>query len=267
MLKEYSGVIPGVEAVMIQFRNILFFYMNKFSKTFYAKIIKLLIRYLIIGIALFIVISFFSVLLLKWIDPITSSIIVQRQVSSLFKNGSISMEFDWVNYDDISPHMKLAVIAAEDQNFPLHFGFDMEQIEKAIEQNKRGRRMRGASTITQQLSKNLFLWEGKSFVRKGLEAYFTILMESILSKARILEIYLNMIETGNMVFGVGAASRIYFRKNASMLSASDSALIAAILPNPLKRSAKYPSDYTLRRRNWILSQMNSLGGVKYIENL
>ena len=160
----------------------------------------------------------------------------------------------------------LAVIAAEDQNFPFHFGFDFDQIEKAIEQ-RTWRRLRGASTITQQVAKNLFLWEGRSFIRKGLEAYFTVLIELLWSKERILEVYLNIIEMGDMIFGVGAASQIYFKKLPSKLTRSQAALLTATIPNPRRFSAKRPSGYILRRQSWILGQMSSLGGVEYLNNL
>ncbi|MCC7094343.1 MAG: monofunctional biosynthetic peptidoglycan transglycosylase, partial [Ignavibacteriaceae bacterium] len=175
--------------------------------------------------------------------------------------------YQWFSYDEISKQMSLAVIAAEDQNFPNHFGFDFEQIEKAIEQSNRGKRLRGASTITQQVAKNLFLWEGRSFIRKGLEAYFAVLIELLWSKERILEVYLNIIETGDMIFGVGAASQIYFKKLPSKLTRSQAALIAATIPNPVRFSVRRPSGYILRRQNWILGQMSSLGGVEYIRNL
>jgi monofunctional biosynthetic peptidoglycan transglycosylase len=163
--------------------------------------------------------------------------------------------------------MAIAVVAAEDQNFPFHFGFDFEQIEKAIEQSNRGRKLRGASTITQQVAKNLFLWEGRSFIRKGFEAYFTVLLELLWSKERILEVYLNIIETGDMIFGVGAASQIYFKKLPLKITRSQAALVAATIPNPKRFSARNPSGYIFRRQSWILGQMSSLGGTAYLKNL
>lgn len=216
----------------------------------------------------FIIVSIFVVLLLKWLNPITSSIMIQRKIEAVitFKERQI-IAYQWFSYDDISKQMALAVVAAEDQNFPNHFGFDFEQIEKAIEQHNRGRKLRGASTITQQVAKNLFLWEGRSFIRKGFEAYFTLLIELLWSKERILEVYLNIIETGDMIFGVGAASQIYFKKLPSKLNRSQAALIAATIPNPNRFSVKRPSGYVLRRQGWILGQMSSLGGVEYLKNL
>ena len=216
----------------------------------------------------FLFFSAFSVLLMRWINPITSSIMIQRKISAVltFKDKQI-IAYEWFRYDDISKQMALAVVAAEDQNFPTHFGFDIQQIQKAIKQHERGRRLRGASTITQQVAKNLFLWEGRSFIRKGLEAYFTVLIELLWSKERILEVYLNIVEMGDMIFGVGAASQIYFKKTPDKLSTGQAALLAATIPNPIRFSAKHPSSYILRRQNWILDQMSSLGGVDYIRNL
>ena len=193
---------------------------------------------------------------------------IQRQVEALVTFSDRQMiAYQWFSYDEISKEMALAVVAAEDQTFPQHFGFDFEQIEKAIKQFEKGRRLRGASTITQQVAKNLFLWEGRSFIRKGLEAYFTILIELFWSKERILEVYLNIVELGDMIFGVGAASQIYYKKPPNKLTRSQAALIAATIPNPKRFSVRKPSGYVLRRQSWILGQMSSLGGTGYIKNL
>ena len=193
---------------------------------------------------------------------------IQRKIEAVvtFKERQM-IACEWFSYDDISKQMAIAVIAAEDQNFPFHFGFDFEQIEKAIEQSNRGRKLRGASTISQQVAKNLFLWEGRSFIRKGFEAYFTVLIELLWSKERILEVYLNIIETGDMIFGVGAASQIYFKKLPSKITRSQAALVAATIPNPKRFSARNPSGYIFRRQSWILGQMSSLGGTSYLKNL
>ena len=216
----------------------------------------------------FIILSVFSVLMLKWINPLTSSIMVQRKIEAIVTFEERQMiAYEWFSYDNISKQMAVAVIAAEDQNFPYHFGFDFEQIEKALKQHERGRRLRGASTITQQVAKNLFLWEGRSLIRKGLEAYFTLLIELLWSKERTLEVYLNIIEMGDMIFGVGAASQIYFKKLPIKLTRSQAALLTATIPNPKRFSAKRPSGYILRRQNWILGQMSSLGGTSYLKNL
>lgn len=238
---------------------------NKFNfKNFVKKIPKLVLKFC----AIFIVLSIAIVFLLKWLNPITSSIMIQRKISALVTLKEKQMiAYEWFSYKDISKNMALAVVAAEDQNFPTHFGFDFNQIEKAIEQHERGRRLRGASTITQQVAKNLFLWEGRSFVRKGLEAYFSLLIELLWSKERILEVYLNIVETGDMIFGVGAASQIYFKKLPAKLTRSQAALLAATIPNPIRFSVRRPSGYILRRQTWILGQMISLGGINYLKDL
>jgi len=213
-------------------------------------------------------ITFTSVLLLRWVHPWTSSIMVQRKVEALLASDKdASLHYNWVNFDSISPHMAVAVIAAEDQRFPTHFGFDLHEIGKAIEAHGSGKKLRGASTISQQVAKNLYLWEGGGFLRKGIEVYFTTLIEICWSKERILEVYLNIAEMGEMTFGVGAASEIYYKKEAASLQASQAALLAAILPGPRIYSVKSPSSYTLKRKNWILRQMKNLGGPNYLNNL
>jgi monofunctional biosynthetic peptidoglycan transglycosylase len=204
---------------------------------------------------------------MRWINPVTSSIMIQRQISALFEGEFELVKYHWVDYDDVSKFMPIAIVAAEDQNFPKHFGFDFKQIEKALKENKRGRRVRGASTITQQVAKNLFLWEGKSFFRKGIEAYFTLLIELLWDKQRIIEVHMNIAEMGDKIFGVGTASVAYFKKPAAGLNIRQAALLAAILPNPKKYSAVKPSGYVRGRQNWIVRQINSLGGVNYLKDL
>lgn len=242
--------------------------MTKRKKFNLKQIIKKLPKIILKIFLWFIFLSIFLVLLLKWVNPPTTSIMIQRKIESLISwNERQMIAYEWYSYDDISKQMALAVIAAEDQNFPFHFGFDFDQIEKALKQHELGRRLRGASTITQQVAKNLFLWEGRSFIRKGLEAYFSVLIELLWSKERTLEVYLNIIEMGDMIFGVGAASQIYFKKLPSKLTRSQAALLTATIPNPRRFSAKRPSGYILRRQSWILGQMSSLGGVEYLNNL
>lgn len=154
--------------------------------------------------------------------------------------------------------MVLAAIAAEDNNFPTHYGFDFEAIEKAQKYNKHGKRIRGASTITQQTCKNAYLWLGRNYVRKGLEMYYTFLVETVWSKKRIMEVYLNSIEMGDGIFGIEAASRVYFKKPASQLTKAEAAIIAASFPNPRKRNPAAPSGYLLNRQQLVLSLMNKL---------
>ncbi|MEJ2493985.1 MAG: monofunctional biosynthetic peptidoglycan transglycosylase [Ignavibacteriaceae bacterium] len=217
-------------------------------------------------VLILIAVSFFQVVVLKWINPFTSSIMLQRQLSIFFSDQG-KINYRWIDYRNISKQVALAVVASEDQNFPYHIGFDFEQINKALKENKKRRHMRGASTITQQVAKNLFLWEGQSFLRKGIEAYYTVLIEFFWSKKRILEMYLNIAEMGKGVFGAGAASIIYFKKLPNRLTKSEGALIAAVLPNPERYSIKYPSNYIRSRQFWIMRQMDLLGGVSYIKDL
>ena len=159
------------------------------------------------------------------------------------------------------------MIAAEDQNFPAHYGFDLQSINDALKDRQRGRRVRGASTISQQVAKNLFLWPGQSWLRKGLEVYFTVLIETLWPKQRILEVYLNVAEFGRGVFGVGAAADVYFRKRAASLNQYDAALLAAVLPSPKRMRANAPSSYVRERQQSMLEQMRGLGGTALLKEL
>jgi monofunctional biosynthetic peptidoglycan transglycosylase len=172
-----------------------------------------------------------------------------------------------VPLEEIAPAMGVAVIAAEDQNFVEHFGFDWQAIEKAMAHNEHSRRKRGASTVSQQTAKNLFLWESRSWVRKGFEVYFTLLLETVWSKRRILEVYLNSVEFGDGIFGVEAASRHFFGKPARSLSAMDAALLAAVLPNPRRFRVDAPTAYVRGRQAWIHRQMQQLGGDTLVRSL
>lgn len=173
------------------------------------------------------------------------------------------IQHDWVPIEEISPALPLAVIASEDQNFLNHSGFDVKAIEKAMEENKKGKRIRGASSISQQTAKNVFLWPQRSWVRKGLEVYFTFLMEVFWSKERILEVYLNSIEMGKGIYGAEAAAQAWFSKPAARLSAYEAAAIAAILPNPRQYRANPASNYISNRKNWIVRQMQNLGPINF----
>jgi len=196
-----------------------------------------------------------------------SAVMVDRQVSAWLEGDfSYRAHSDWVGMDDISPWMGLAVIAAEDQKFPEHWGIDVGAIEKALTYNERNEnRVRGASTISQQMVKNLFLWDGRSWVRKGLEAGLTLVTETVWSKQRILTVYLNIAEFGEGIFGVEAAARHYFKKSAKQLTASEAALLAAVLPNPIRFKVNAPSNYVIQRQHWILRQMRQLGGESFIK--
>jgi monofunctional biosynthetic peptidoglycan transglycosylase len=170
---------------------------------------------------------------------------------------------DWVPLEEISPNLQKAVIASEDGNFLKHSGFDFEAMQKAFKNNQKGRKLKGGSTISQQTAKNVFLWQGRSYVRKGLEAYFTVLIELIWGKKRIMEVYLNSIEMGNGVYGVQEASRVWFKKDAKNLTAHEAAAIAAILPNPRLYKASNSSGYINRRKEKIKRVMNTLGPIVY----
>jgi len=193
------------------------------------------------------------IILLKWFYP---PITITQFVSWISGNG---LQRDYVRSESISSHARLAVIASEDQIFPDHSGFDWKNMKKAMRYNeKKPGRIRGASTISQQVAKNVFLWQGKSFIRKGLEAYFTFMIELIWGKRRIMEVYLNVIEMGKGIFGIEQAAQFYFNKQAKSLSMQEAALIATCLPNPKRIRIKPPSAYASRRSNWVIQQMKFL---------
>jgi len=199
------------------------------------------------------------IFLLKWIDPP----ITTTELSSWISGTGLKR--DYITFDKMSPNIRLAVMASEDQLFPDHNGFDLKSIKKALESKKS--RIRGASTISQQVAKNVFLWQGRSWLRKGLEVYFTFMIELVWGKQRILEMYLNVSEMGKGIFGIEAAAQKYFKKPAKKLTRTEAAMIAACLPNPKKYSVKPPSNYISRRYPWILTQMNNLEGDEDVEKL
>jgi monofunctional biosynthetic peptidoglycan transglycosylase len=187
----------------------------------------------------------------------------KRTYQQIAQGKPVKIERQWKSLDEISPHLVRAVIAAEDNNFPRHFGFDLDAMKNALEHNQKSSRLHGASTITQQTAKNVFLWPRRSYVRKAFEFYFTFLMEVFWSKKRIMEVYLNVIETGPGIYGAEAAARRYFHKPASRLTPAESALIAAALPAPRKRNPGNPSAYMLRRQAQILDVMEKIGPIKW----
>jgi monofunctional biosynthetic peptidoglycan transglycosylase len=205
---------------------------------------------------------FIYLIILKWIDP---PITVTQLASWVSGDG---LRRDYVRIDQVSSQVPLAIMAAEDQLFPDHNGFDVKSIQKAMDahDNKR-KKLRGASTISQQVAKNVFLWQGRSWVRKGIEAYFTFMIEAVWGKRRILEMYLNVAEMGKGIYGIEAASRAYFRKPAKSLTASEAAKIAACLPNPKKYHVNPPSAYITKRYPWVVRQMDNLRGDKDIRDL
>jgi monofunctional biosynthetic peptidoglycan transglycosylase len=206
-----------------------------------------------------------AVLVLRFLPPPTTAFMLEARLDALIHaEHDYRTRYQWVPLEAISPHAALAVIASEDQQFPFHFGFDLRSIREAVRAHERGgRKLRGASTISQQVAKNLFLWSGHSFVRKGLEAVFTLLIEASWPKERILEMYLNIAEFGRGIYGVEAAARSYFHKDAAHLSSTESALLAVVLPNPRLMRVEAPSRYVLAQRDWILRQMANLGGPAY----
>jgi len=207
------------------------------------------------------------VLLLRFIPPPGTALMVERKIESWFDGEPIDLQRDWQSWDNISDDLKVAVMAGEDQKFPEHWGFDFGAIQAALAHNERGGSIRGASTLSQQVAKNLFLWSGRSWLRKGLEAWFTALIEVFWPKQRILEVYLNSVEWDAGVFGAEAAARHHFGVSARSLSRQQASLLAAVLPNPRVYSASHPSAYVARRAGWIRQQMSQLGGDSYLIGL
>jgi monofunctional glycosyltransferase len=200
-------------------------------------------------------------LLFRFVRPPVSALMIEQRIDSWTTGQKYSAQYQWVDFDRIAPPMASAVIASEDQNFLHHRGFDWGAIQRAIDHDENSDRLRGASTLTQQTAKNLFLWPGRTWVRKALEAYFTVLLETCWDKRRILETYLNIAEFGDGVYGVEAASQRYFHKPAARLTSEDAAVLAAVLPNPHRLKANAPSRYVRQRQDWILQQMRQLGPV------
>ena len=224
------------------------------------------LRMLLLVLAAWAAVTLLAVVALRWIDPPTTAFMLRDRIGGLF-DEEYQFRHEWRDWDQISKYAPLAVIAAEDQQFPFHRGFDFKQIDKALEDRERGRRVRGASTISQQVAKNLFLWPGQSWFRKGLEAGITVLIELAWPKRRILEVYLNVAEFGPGTWGVQAASRRYFRKDASRLTPAEAALLAAVLPSPRRYRIDAPGPYVRKRQAWIQRQMTALGGPAYLRNL
>ncbi|MGZ3931162.1 MAG: monofunctional biosynthetic peptidoglycan transglycosylase [Bacteroidia bacterium] len=207
----------------------------------------------------FVVLSIVSVIVFRWVPVPVTPLMVIRCVQQKSDGKEMRLKHDWVPLEQISPKLQLAVVCSEDQNYLKHFGFDWGAIEKAMKENEKGGKVRGASTITQQTAKNVFLWPGRSYVRKAFEVWFTLLIEVFWSKERIMEVYLNSIEMGNGVYGAQAAAQFWFHKDAAKLSRDQAAAIAAVLPNPLVYKAEPASSYIGKRKEWIKQQMNYWG--------
>lgn len=226
------------------------------------------LRRLLLAPLVLLLLSIVQVLALRFVDPPFSSFMAIRQFQAWGEGDwSFRIAHDWRDLDRISPNLMLALVAAEDQTFADHHGFDLKAIEKARKQNARGRKVRGGSTISQQTAKNLFLWGGRSWVRKGIEAWYTVLIETLWPKWRILEVYANIAEFGDGVYGAQAAARSFFGRDAGSLSASQGARLAAVLPNPKRYNARNPGPYVQRRSHAIQWQMRQVGGSAYLRRL
>jgi monofunctional glycosyltransferase len=233
------------------------------NSSIYRWVLKKLFR----GTLYFFGISIVWVILLKFIPVWITPTMIDRKFTAVFNGKDSEIHSDWTPYEDISKEAALAVVASEDQLFPDHYGFDFDAMWGAFKHNWKGKRIKGASTISQQVAKNVFLWQGRSYIRKILEVYFTFLIEVIWGKERILEVYLNVAETGKMTFGVEAASQRFFGHSASNISRNEAARIAAVLPSPNRFSIANPSNYVQRRTNFIMRQMRGLGGRAYISKM
>jgi monofunctional glycosyltransferase len=196
------------------------------------------------------------IIALKWMNPPTTLTMIGSRIGLIGSDKNFKRQ--WVDYADISSNAKLAVMSSEDQLFPEHEGFDYKSIEKAMDESKKGKRRRGASTISQQVAKNVFLWQGGGWFRKGLEVYFTFMIEKIWGKKRILEVYLNVAEMGDGIFGIEAAAQTYYKKKASALNREEAAMIAACLPNPITHTVVPAARITVWRQKRILQQMRNL---------
>ncbi len=235
---------------------------NKSSKLPFQ---KRLLRFCIKWILILWVSSVVAIVLGKFLPVFFTPTMLSRKIDAWSEGNSGKIYSNWTSYDEIDKNCGLAVIASEDQLFPDHNGFDFDAMVGAVKNNMKGKRIKGASTISQQVAKNVFLWQGRSYFRKGLEVYFTFMIEMIWGKKRILEVYLNVAETGKMTFGVEAACRKYYDHTSTEVSKSEAARIAAVLPNPIRFSIKNPSGYVLRRTGQIQRQMRMLGGKRFME--
>jgi monofunctional glycosyltransferase len=226
-------------------------------------LLKRIFRIIKYAIIIFFVSSILTVVLYRFVRPPFTPLMVIRLFDQAFGPDKIRLKKKWKPLDKISGNMVMAVVAAEDQRFTEHFGFDFDAMKKAYKNNKRGRRIKGASTISQQVAKNVFLWPGRSYTRKGFEAYFTLLIELTWPKERIMEMYLNVVELGKGIYGVEMASQFYFHKPAKTLTIYEAAAIASVLPNPRKWSPVKQGPYIQRRTNWIVRNMYNLERIKY----
>ncbi len=231
---------------------------KKGKKSSWKSLVCKILKWTGIVVLAFMAISILTVIAYRFINPPITPLMISRSLEGVKPRA----KRQWVPFEQIPQSMVEAVVASEDNKFIKHHGFDFGEMREAYQQNKKGKRLRGASTITQQMCKNVFLWNGRSYIRKGLEAWFTVWVELLWSKQRIMEVYLNVIEMGNGIYGIGATSQTYYHKPASRLSREETAMIATILPSPQKRNPAKPTEYMWRRQQQILDLMNKIGPVK-----
>lgn len=212
----------------------------------------------------FVLLTVLQVATVRFIDPWTSAFMLARRVEAWSVGEALRIDFRWRDWDEVSPHLPIALVAAEDQKFPVHRGFDLDAIDAALARYQGDGRLRGASTISQQVAKNLYLWSGRSWLRKGLEAWYTVLIEALWPKRRILEVYANLAEFGDGVYGAEAAAQRFFGRPAAELTPAQSARLAAVLPSPRRHDARDPGPYVVRRQYWIEQQVRQLGGPEYL---
>ncbi|AUZ84594.1 monofunctional biosynthetic peptidoglycan transglycosylase [Methylophaga nitratireducenticrescens] len=225
------------------------------------RIYRFLLKVLLLTILTFVLLSLLLVLPFRWVNPPITMVMADRWITS---NEDFQLRKTWLSWDEMPKHAALAVITSEDQKFPLHSGFDLKAIQQALKERERRGGLRGASTISQQVAKNMYLWTGRSWFRKGLEVWFTLLIELSWSKQRILEIYLNIAEWGPGVFGLEAASQYHFGRSAMKLTPIQAALLASSLPSPIKYHPAKPAQHLYQRAQWNLQQQRKLGGVHWL---
>lgn len=223
-------------------------------------IIKRILKILLKIILWFFILSVGSTILFRWVPIPVTPLMLKRCIEQKLDGKEMKLRKDWEPIDNISPHLQLAVVCSEDQNFLLHYGFDFKALKKAMVNNEKGKKLRGGSTISQQTAKNVFLWDGRNYVRKAFEAYFTLLIEIFWSKERIMEVYLNVVEFGDGIYGAEAASQHYFKKAAAKLTREEAAILSALLPNPRSYGKNINGRYIQGRKVWCLQQMRFWGG-------
>lgn len=233
--------------------------MKKSKNSFTQKVAKILLKVLLWFFGL----TIFWVLAYKVINPPLTYLMVQRSFERVWDGKGWKLEKEWKDFDEMSLNLKKAIIAAEDSQFLDHNGFDFDAIGQAYKKNQQGKKIRGGSTISQQTAKNVFLWPGRSYIRKGFEAYFTVLIELFWSKQRILEVYMNVIEMGDGIYGAEAATQAYYKKSCKSLLKGEAALLAAVFPNPIRWTPAKPTAYIYKRQSTILRNMRNLGPIEF----